>query len=262
MIFKSKIENKITAIPVNNISSVYQYGISVCNRFTQADKIDNFHWQWFLFILLSKIFKIKLQPLLYWFVINTENYKKLTVAQTDIHREIIELSKAGDNAAQYKLYSLYAKAMFNVAYRVMNNREEAEDQLQEAFTQAFRKLKTFRYESSFGSWLKRIVINHCLNEIKRRKADLQFFEDMNLFDQKEDDSNGYESGLSVENVRKAMEFLPSGSKMIFSLYLLEGYDHREISQILSISESNSKSQYMRAKIKLKEVLKNMNHETR
>lgn len=85
---------------------------------------------------------------------------------------------------------------------------------------------------------------------------------MNLFDQKSDDDDGYETGLSVDNVRKAMEFLPNGSKMIFSLYLLEGYDHTEISQILRISESNSKSQYMRAKQKVKEVLKNMSYETR
>ena len=187
--------------------------------------------------------------------------KELTVAQTDIHRDIIELSKAGNTAAQYKLYKLYAKAMFNIAYRVMNNREEAEDMLQESFSHAFAKLKSFRYESSFGSWIKRIVINHCLNEIKRRKADLQFFDDMSAFNENKDDE-GYDSGLSVNNVRKAMEFLPNGSKMIFSLYLLEGYDHREIAQILNVSESNSKSQYMRAKQKVKEILKEMSHEAR
>jgi RNA polymerase sigma-70 factor (ECF subfamily) len=187
--------------------------------------------------------------------------KELAVAQTDIHRDIIEQSKAGNSAAQYRLYKLYAKAMFNIAYRMMDNREEAEDMLQEAFSHAFAKLKSFRYESSFGSWIKCIVINHCLNEIKRRKADLQFFDDMSAFNENMEDE-GYESGLSVDNVRKSMEFLPSGSKMIFSLYLLEGYDHREISQILNISESNSKSQYMRAKRKVKEVFKKMSHETR
>lgn len=187
----------------------------------------------------------------------------MTVAQTDIHRDIIEKSKAGDAAAQYRLYKLYAKAMFNIAYRIMNNREEAEDMLQESFSHAFQRLNSFRYESSFGSWLKRIVINHCLNEIKRRKADLQFFEDMNLFHQKpDDDINEYETGLSVDSIRKAMDHLPNGSKMIFSLYLLEGYDHREISQILNISESNSKSQYMRAKRKVKEILNEKSHETR
>lgn len=185
----------------------------------------------------------------------------MAVVQTDIHRDIIEQSKAGNAAAQYKLYKLYAKAMFNIAYRMMNNREEAEDMLQEAFSHAFAKLKSFRYESSFGSWIKRIVINHCLNEIKRRKADLQFFDDMSKFNQNSDDEE-YESGLSVDSVRKAMEFLPSGSKMIFSLYLLEGYDHREIAQILNVSESNSKSQYMRAKQKVKEILKEKSHEAR
>lgn len=186
----------------------------------------------------------------------------MAAAQSDIHRDIIEKSKLGDSAAQYKLYSLYAKAMYNLACRMMNNREEAEDMLQESFTDAFSRLDSFRYESGFGSWIKRIVINHCLNEIKRRKADLQFFEDMSLFDNAIPEDTGYEVGLSVENVRKAMDYLPNGSKMIFSLYLLEGYDHVEISQILKISESNSKSQYMRAKQKVKEVLKEMSYEAR
>lgn len=177
-------------------------------------------------------------------------------AQTDIHKDLIERSKAGDRSAQYKLYQQYAKAMFNIAMRMMNNREEAEDMLQESFAHAFMQLHKFRYESSFGSWIKRIVINHCLNEIKRRKTDLKFFDDMSSFDGQEDSTESYEAGLSVENIRAAMKFLPNGSKMIFTLYLLEGYDHREISKILNISESNSKSQYMRARRKVKEVLEN------
>jgi RNA polymerase sigma-70 factor (ECF subfamily) len=80
---------------------------------------------------------------------------------------------------------------------------------------------------------------------------------MSSFDGKDDNEGDYETGLSVENIRKAMEHLPNGSRMIFSLYLLEGYDHREISHILNISESNSKSQYMRAKRKIKEILENV-----
>ncbi len=145
--------------------------------------------------------------------------------------------------------------MFNIAMRMMNNREEAEDMLQESFIDAFYKLAGFRYDSSFGSWLKRIVINHCLNEIKRKKTDLLFFDDMSLFDgQKEVDEQEYESRLSVDSVRRAMDKLPDGAKIIFSLYLLEGYDHVEIAQILNISESNSKSQYMRAKRRIKEIL--------
>ncbi len=141
---------------------------------------------------------------------------------------------------------------------MMHSREEAEDILQDAFTDAFHRLHTFRYESSFGSWIKRIVINKCINEIKRKKANLEFFDEMGQFEVKPDhEDKEYEKGLSVENVKKAMEVLPEGSRMIFSLYLLEGYDHREIAQILDTSESNSKSQYMRAKKRVKEALKEM-----
>ncbi len=174
-----------------------------------------------------------------------------------LHKEVIELSKKGNPKAQYRLYQLYAKAMYNICYRMMNNKTEAEDMLQEAFTDAFRKLSTFRYESNFGSWLKKIVINKCINEIKRRKIDLQLFDEMGEFDGFEDEPEKYRDGLSVENIKKAMDILPKGSRIIFSLYLFEGYDHTEISQILSISESNSKSQYMRAKNKIKDHLQKL-----
>lgn len=173
----------------------------------------------------------------------------------EIHSDLIEKSKLGDSTSQYRLYKLYAGAMYNVAMRLVNSREEAEDMLQDSFVDAFSNLKGFRYESSFGSWLKRIVINRCLNELKRKKTDLKFFEDMSEFNQLQfDDEPDYGAGLTVEKVRSAMEKLPGGARMIFSLYLLEGYDHVEIAQILDISESNSKSQYMRAKRKVKEIL--------
>ncbi len=172
----------------------------------------------------------------------------------ELHKEVIELSKEGNPKAQYRLYQLYAKAMYNICYRMMNNQAEAEDMLQESFTDAFKKLNSFRYESNFGSWLKKIVIHKCINEIKRRKVDLQYFDEMSSFDGEEDSPENYHDGLSIENIKQSMEILPKGSKMIFSLYLMEGYDHKEISQILNISESNSKSQYMRAKQKIKEHL--------
>ncbi len=179
----------------------------------------------------------------------------------EIHKDLIEKSKKGNPGAQYKLYQLYAKAMLNVSYRMMHNREEAEDMLQESFTDAFLNLHTFRHESSFGSWLKRIVVNKCLNEINRRKADLKFFDDMIHFEDKHDDEPEDDgSRLNVNDVKNAMGKLPNGARMIFSLYLLEGYDHQEISEILNISVSNSKSQYMRAKRRVREVLNTMDYE--
>jgi RNA polymerase sigma-70 factor (ECF subfamily) len=179
--------------------------------------------------------------------------------QIDIHKEIIEKSKKGSSKAQYKLYQLYAKAMYNTCYRMMNSQTEAEDMLQEAFTEAFMKLHTFRYDSTFGAWLKRIVVNKCINEIKRRKADLNFVEDIQVFGERKEEED-VSAGLNVKDIKKAMEQLPEGSRMIFSLYLLEGYDHREIAQILNVSESNSKSQYMRAKRKVKEILEGGTYE--
>ncbi len=197
--------------------------------------------------------------------LNSRKYKDKVQAtgKQEIHRNIIEGCKLGQQRSQYQLYQLYSKAMFNVCYRMMSNREEAEDLLQDSFTDAFHRLHTFRYESSFGHWLKRVTVHKCINEIKRKKTNLDYYDDMGWFEnQEEEKEEAYGNGLTVENVKKAMEHLPSGSRMIFSLYLLEGYDHVEISQILDISESNSKSQYMRARRKIKELLNTNSHETR
>jgi len=180
----------------------------------------------------------------------------LATGYQEIHRELIELSKAGNSKAQHQLYQLYVKAMFNICCRIMRNREEAEDILQESFTEAFLKLDTFRYESSFGVWLKRIVVNHCINELKRRKANLFFTDVIPESKSTYTDDNDFETvTMKVNEVIKAMTTLPDGYRVIFSLYLLEGYDHTEIAQILGISESTSKSQFSRAKQKLKEILK-------
>jgi len=138
----------------------------------------------------------------------------------------------------------------------MNNREEAEDMLQESFTQAFMKLESYRYESGFGSWLKRIVINTCINAKNKRKVELTLMDEMHYFDQPVHQENDDEEvQLTVAGITKAMEKLPEGGRIIFSLYLLEGYDHGEISQILNITESTSKSQFMRAKRRITEILK-------
>ncbi len=172
----------------------------------------------------------------------------------DIHREIIELCTAGNVKAQFKLYSLYSRAMFSICMRMLNRREEAEDVLQEAFTEIFDKLGTFRFESAFGSWAKRIVVNKCINHLRRKKPDLRF--EAELRDAEiEDDSVDYENlNLQVEKVKKAMYELPDGYRVIFSLYALEGYDHEEISSVLGISESTSKTQYMRAKAKIRDLI--------
>ena len=179
----------------------------------------------------------------------------MAAAYQDIHREIIELSKAGNQRAQFQLYKLYSKAMYNICIRMLNSKEEAEDLLQESFTDAFMKLNSFRFESSFGAWLKRIVINKCINVINKKKIELIFPENPVEPDAADDEVDYTGIELNVRQVHQAVEKLPDGYRLIFSLYALEGYDHGEISQIMNISESTSKSQYLRAKQKIKEILK-------
>ncbi|MCB0506136.1 MAG: sigma-70 family RNA polymerase sigma factor [Cyclobacteriaceae bacterium] len=183
----------------------------------------------------------------------------MATQQIDIHRELVESSKKGDVRAQFELYKLNSTAVFNTCYRIMRNREDAQDILQESFSEAFLKLPGFRHESSFRTWLKRIAVNKCINEIKRKKADLQFSDEIERYGNHAEDEGALPE-LSIEMVKKATEQLPTGSRLIFQLYTLEGYDHREIAEILNVSESNSKSQYMRARMKIKEILKNKLYE--
>jgi RNA polymerase sigma-70 factor (ECF subfamily) len=171
-----------------------------------------------------------------------------------IHQNLIDDCKRGNDQARFEVYKLYSKAMFNVCYRMMNNREDAEDTLQEVFLQAFTKLDGFRFESSFGTWLKTIAVRTCINAINKRKVDLVYCDE--IYDRRPTEEETDAVQLTTENILKAMEELPEGGRIVFSLYLLEGYDHREIAQILGITESTSKSQYMRAKRRVQEILRN------
>jgi len=167
-----------------------------------------------------------------------------------IHAPLIEECRTDNRKAQFRLYDLYSKAMYNLAYRILNNREDAEDILQESFVECFRSLDSFRFESTFGAWLKKITLNKCINQIKKKKIDLTLYETLPAIIDEEEEEVIYDTG----KVFKSIEKLPDGYRIILTLYLLEGYDHAEISQILGITESTSKSQYSRAKDKLRNIL--------
>ena len=167
-----------------------------------------------------------------------------------IHAPIIEECRKGNSRAQFILYNQYSKAMYNLAYRILNNREDTEDILQDVFVECFRNIDSFRFESTFGAWLKKITINKCINQIKKKKIDLTLYDTLPSVTYEEEDEVLYDT----EKIFKSIETLPDGYRIILTLYLLEGYDHSEISQILGISESTSKSQYSRAKEKLRNLL--------
>lgn len=136
--------------------------------------------------------------------------------------------------------------------RIINNATEAEDVMQEAFLNAFTKLDTYKGEVSFGAWLKRIVINRSLDYLKKQKVK---FDEIN---EKTNQLPDYQMEIKEVNmtvIKNAIQKLPDGYRVVLSLFLIEGYDHEEISEILGISNSNSRTQYLRAKNKLREFLK-------
>jgi RNA polymerase sigma factor (sigma-70 family) len=173
----------------------------------------------------------------------------------NIHGELISQCKAGDREAYFRLYKLYSRAMYNVSFRITGDEDDAEDALQEAFISAFRNLENYRGDAVFGAWLKRIVVNKAINLVKQRRHE-PIPEDDKFDVPEEEVAVEYKEEFTVDRVRKAIEQLPDGYRAVLSLYLLEGYDHEEIGEIMGISESTSKSQLNRAKSKLREILSN------
>jgi RNA polymerase sigma-70 factor (ECF subfamily) len=182
-------------------------------------------------------------------------YKEMAnveAAFRNIHQDLIDGCKTGDQKAQFQIYKLYYKAMYNTSLRIVNDTMEAEDIMQESFLSAFEKIDMYSGTVSFGAWLKKIVINRSLDSLNRKKA---IFEDIDAHVGIRDSSNDdlaqkEEIDVRVEEVKQAIEKLPDGYRIILSLYLLEGYDHDEIAEILSITSSTSRSQLSRAKQKL------------
>lgn len=173
----------------------------------------------------------------------------------NIHQNLIERCGHNDPKAQFEIYKLYYKAMYNSALRIVKDPFEAEDIMQEAFLSAFKNLNKYKGEVSFGAWLKKIVINRSLDSLKKKKLEL-FPLDQELYKlANEDEEQEFDdSKEQIEFIKKGISLLPSGYQIILNLYLIEGYDHEEIATILDISGSTSRSQYLRAKKKLFQIV--------
>ena len=183
------------------------------------------------------------------------------VIQLKEERQLVDACKSGDRNAQFRLYQQYSRAMYNICLRMVRSDADAEDILQNAFVDVFTKLDSFRYQSTIGAWIKRIVINNCINFLKKRRLDTLQWDDVEYEVHENGDHAFDDESRDEENlvaVKRAMLALPDGYRTVFSLYLLEGYDHAEIGEILGISEATSKSQFSRAKKKLLEMMKEDN----
>jgi RNA polymerase sigma-70 factor (ECF subfamily) len=169
----------------------------------------------------------------------------------DYKEDLVHGLITNDRQAQYKFYEMYSKAMYNICLRMVRNEMDAEDILQNSFVDAYRSIKNFNFNSTPGAWLKRIVVNNCINHLKKRRLNLVDMNDSyDLAYEPDDEKVEYR----VDSIREAIADLPEGYRLVLSLYLLEGYDHSEIASVLGISESTSKSQYSRARKKLKEII--------
>ncbi len=177
-----------------------------------------------------------------------------------MHQHLIERCKNNDPKAQMEVYKLYYKAMFNTCLRIVRDNMLAEDVMQEAFLTVFDKIKTYQGQSAFGAWLKRVVVNKALDELKKKKLLFDSLEtSVEVFNIETEQaiSNEYEDEITnkINHVKDGLNQLPDGYRVVLSLYLFEGYDHEEISQILKITESTARSQLTRAKQKLIDILK-------
>ncbi|MFV0365560.1 MAG: RNA polymerase sigma factor [Mangrovibacterium sp.] len=170
----------------------------------------------------------------------------------NIHQHIIDKCQRGDSKAQFELYRLYCKAMYNVSLQLLSNELEAEDVVQESFLKAFAMLHQYNESVTFGAWLKRIVINQSIDHLRKKKLDMADSKDEGLPEMEEDVM--WSEDIDYERLHDAMAQLPEKHRVVFSLFVLEGYDHEEIAEILQINYSTSRSHLARAKIKLKQLL--------
>jgi RNA polymerase sigma-70 factor (ECF subfamily) len=145
--------------------------------------------------------------------------------------------------------------MYNTSIRIVGDATEAEDIMQDAFFKAFDKINTYRNEVSFGAWLKRIVVNTALDFVKKRKLpQVSIDEAYGLSDEANEEDYNY-SPESVEQLMNAIKELPEGYRLVVTLFYIEGYSHDEIADMLGITSSTSRSQLVRAKKRLGELLK-------
>jgi RNA polymerase sigma-70 factor (ECF subfamily) len=169
------------------------------------------------------------------------------------HQALIDGCKKGDQKSQFQIYKLYYKAMFNTSLQIVKNRMEAEDIMQESFLAAFDAIGSYSGVVSFGSWLKKIVYNKSLDSLRKNRrivfGDLEYCYDIEDDSSEISDRREY-TETRVSEVKEAIIALPSKCSVVLSLYLLGGYDHEEIGDILSISANTSRSQFSRGRSRI------------
>lgn len=165
-------------------------------------------------------------------------------------KELIQLAVENNRHAQQKIYSKYSAKMLSVCRQYIKDVQQAEDVMITAFMKVFAHLKDFEHKGSFEGWIRRTMINECISFIRVQKQ-VQFVEDEDYF---EESFNNIESQFSVEDIQFLIDNLPEGYRMVFNLYVIEGFKHQEIAKMLNINEGTSKSQLSHARKMLQEQI--------
>ncbi len=159
--------------------------------------------------------------------------------------DLVLRCRQGEQRAQLEIYNKYYRAMYNTALRIVNDTAEAEDVMQEAFIKAFAKIESFEGKSTFGAWLKKIVVNLSINSFnKKSKYQEVSYQDEFKNETQEDegiDLRDEETNSKVQRVLNAMKCLKSNYRLILNLHLIEGYDYDEICEIMKISAANCRT---------------------
>ena len=174
----------------------------------------------------------------------------------DIH-SLVKKCLQGNHKAQYDLYHAFSKAMYNTCLRFLSDSRDAEEALQNAFILIFKNMETFRGDATIGAWIKKIVIHQCINKLKEKNLVFQNLSPYHFeipYEESNYEQLEYNHNM-IPMINEAVAALPTGYKTVCNLYLFEGYDHEEIATILNISVATSKSQYSRAKQKIRETLR-------
>ncbi len=175
-----------------------------------------------------------------------------------LHRELIEQCRRSDENAQFRVYELYFKAIYNTSLRLVGEAAIAEEIMQDSFLSAFNKIEQYEGKVAFGAWLKKIAVNKSLDYLKKQRVNFTSFDDKIVPELADENIDFEDNEAIIDQIREKIEQLPEGFRIVLSLYLLEGYSHEEIAELLNIKASSSRSQLARAKKKLKQELLNLN----
>ncbi len=175
--------------------------------------------------------------------------------------DIIEKCKANDRKAQLSLYKKYSEGMFKVAIRFLKNADDAEDVVQESFIKAFQKMHQFNGDVTFGAWLKRIVINKSIDFLKSKQQKLEAIDERYMHIEENNDWT-IDHAITVDEVKTAIAQLPDNYRYVVMMFLMEGFDHKEISQVLGLTESTCRTRLLRGKGLLQQLLKDKRYATR